>query len=516
MSNLLCCPHNIVRLHASDMRSSVRYAAFIALSIGAAVAAIACINVLRLGSRQIVVAPISPPPVDERRAAEHLSSAVRFETISQDLAPEVDRGEFLRFHTFLKEAFPHVHAILTREVVNGYSLLYAWTGEDPTAKPIVLMAHQDVVPIAPGSERQWHAGPFSGEIKDGYVWGRGAWDDKGNLMAILEAVESLAAAGFKPRRTIYLAFGHDEENGGAEGANAIASLFKLRGVRPEFVLDEGLLVAEGIMPGLDPPVALIGIAEKGSATLKLTTTAPPGHSSMPGSRTAIGSLAMALERVEHAPYPAVVGGVAGDMLRVMAPEMHVVNRLALSNLWLLEPLVRRQLAAAPSTDALLRTTTAITIIRGGNKENVLPETAEAWVNFRLLPGDTVRGVVEHVRHAIDDERVGIEVLPQSSEASPVASQTSDGYGLISRTVRELFPGVVVAPGLMIGGTDSRHMTGVAENVYRFSPVRARAEDLSRFHGTDERISVDNYVEMIRFYRTLIHHAAGAAAPREPP
>jgi carboxypeptidase PM20D1 len=196
--------------------------------------------------------------------------------------------------------------------------------------------------------------------------------------------------------------------------------------------------------------------------------------------------------------------------------MHAVNRLALSNLWLLEPLVRRQLAAAPSTDALLRTTTAITIIRGGNKENVLPETAEAWVNFRLLPGDTVRGVVEHVRHAIDDERVGIEVLPQSSEASPVASQTSDGYGLISRTVRELFPGVVVAPGLMIGGTDSRHMAAVAENVYRFSPVRARGEDLSRFHGTDERISVDNYVEMIRFYRTLIHDAAGAAAAREPP
>jgi carboxypeptidase PM20D1 len=490
------------------MRPTVRYAAFIALSIGAAVVAAACINMLRLGSRQIMVAPIVPPPVDERRAAEHLSSAVRFQTISRDLAPDVDRGEFLRLHAFLKEVFPHVHAILTREVVNGYTLLYAWPGEDPTLRPIVLMAHQDVVPIAPGSESQWHAGPFSGEIKDGYIWGRGAWDDKGNLMSILEAVESLAAAGFKPRRTIYLAFGHDEENGGAEGASAIASLFKLRGVRPDFVLDEGMLIAEGIMPGLDPPVALIGIAEKGSATLKLTTTAPPGHSSMPDSRTAIGSLATALERVEHAPYPAVVGGVARDMLRAIAPEMHGLNRLALSNLWLLEPLVRRQLAAAPSTNALLRTTAAITIIRGGNKENVLPETAEAWVNFRLLPGDTVRGVVEHVRRAVGDERVGIEVLPQSSEASPVASQTSDGYGLISRTVRELFPGVVVAPGLMIGGTDSRHMAGVAENVYRFSPVRARAEDLSRFHGTDERISVENYVEMIRFYETLIRHAAG--------
>ncbi len=490
------------------MRSTVKYAAFIALSIAAVIAALACINVLRLGPRQIAVAPILPPPVDERRAVEHLSAAVRFQTISRDLAPEIDRGEFLRLHTFLEEAFPHVRAILTREVVNGYSLLYSWTGADPTAKPIVLMAHQDVVPIAPGSESQWHAGPFSGAVKDGYIWGRGAWDDKGNLMSILEAVESLAEAGFKPRRTIYLAFGHDEENGGAEGASAIASLFKLRGIRPEFVLDEGLLIAEGIMPGLDPPVALIGIAEKGSATLKLTTAAPPGHSSMPGARSAIGSLATALERVEHAPYPAVVGGVAGDMLRAIAPEMHGLNRLALSNLWLLEPLVRRQLAAAPSTNALLRTTTAITIVRGGDKENVLPGTAEAWVNFRLLPGDTVRGVVEHVRRAVDDERVHIEVLPQSSEASPVASQTSDGYRLISRTVRELFTGVVVAPGLMIGGTDSRHMVGVAGNVYRFSPVRARAEDLSRFHGTDERISAENYIEMIRFYETLIRDAAG--------
>jgi carboxypeptidase PM20D1 len=479
-----------------------------ALGIWAAIVAAACINVLRLGSRQIIVAPIVPPAVDERRAAEHLSSAVRFQTISRDFAPDVDRSEFLRLHAFLKEAFPHVHAILTREVVNGYALLYAWPGEDPTLRPIVLMAHQDVVPIAPGSENRWHAGPFSGEIKDGYIWGRGAWDDKGNLMSILEAVESLAAAGFKPRRTIYLAFGHDEEIGGTEGAKAIASLFKLRGVRPDFVLDEGLLIAEGIMPGLDPPAALIGIAEKGWATLKLTTTAPPGHSSMPGSRTAIGSLARALDRVEQAPFPAVVGGVAGDMLRTVAPEMHGLNRLALSNLWLLEPFVRRQLAAAPSTNALLRTTAAITVIRGGDKENVLPGSAEAWVNFRLLPGDTVRGVVEHVRRAVGDERVGIEVLPLSSEASKVASQASDGYALISRTVREVFPGVVVAPGLMIGGTDSRHMEEVAENVYRFSPVRARAEDLSRFHGTDERISVENYVEMIRFYETLIRHAAG--------
>jgi carboxypeptidase PM20D1 len=196
-------------------------------------------------------------------------------------------------------------------------------------------------------------------------------------------------------------------------------------------------------------------------------------------------------------------------LHALAPEMHGLNRAALSNMWLFEPLVRWQLVRAPSTNALLRTTTAITVVRGGNKENVLPAVAEALVNLRLLPGETVDGVVAHVRGAINDAKIRIDVLPQSSEASRVASDTSISYQWITRTVRELFPEVVVAPGLMIGGTDSRHMVRLADNVYRFSPVRARAEDLARFHGTDERISIANYAELISFYRTLITHAASA-------
>jgi carboxypeptidase PM20D1 len=474
-----------------------------------ALAALVCVNVLRLSSRQTVIAPLSVPAAEVRGAAERLAGAVRLETISYAAPAESSRRQLLLFHSYLQDSFPNVHAAVRREVVNNYSLLYTWTGDDPVARPIVFMAHQDVVPIAPGSETLWHAAPFSGEIKDGFIWGRGAWDDKGNLMAILEAVESLAAAGFKPRRTLYLVFGHDEENGGEEGAKAIASLFEQRGIRPEFVLDEGLLIAEGIMPGLDRPVALIGIAEKGSATLRLTAEAPGGHSSMPGSRTAIGALAAALERLDRTPFPAAVDGIAAKMFRTLAPEMHGLNRVALSNLWLFGPLVRWQLAQAPSTDALLRTTTAITVVRGGNKENVLPGVAEALVNFRLLPGEAISGVVAHVRGAINDANIRIDVLPESSEASPVASETSAAYQWITQTVRESFPEVVVAPGLMIGGTDSRHMVRLADNVYRFSPVRARAQDLARFHGTDERISIANYAELINFYRTLITHAASA-------
>ncbi|MDP9087706.1 MAG: M20 family peptidase [Pseudomonadota bacterium] len=476
---------------------------------GVAVATIVFFNSLSSSSKQAIFAPWPAPPVEIRRAAERLAGAVRIQTISYGTASEASGREFLMFHSYLQDAFPTVRASLQREIVNKYSLLYTWEGVDPAARPIVLMAHQDVVPLAPGSEAQWHAGPFSGAIEAGFVWGRGTWDDKGNLMAILEAVETLAAAGFKPQRTIYFVFGHDEENGGEEGAKIIASLFKQRGIRPEFVLDEGLLIADGIMPGLDSPVALIGIAEKGSATLRLTAQAPAGHSSMPGSRTAIGSLAAALARLERKPLPASVTGVAAKMMHALAPEMHGLNRVALSNMWLVEPLVRWQLMRAPSTNALLRTTTAITVVKGGNKDNVLPAIAEALVNFRLLPGETVGGLVAHVRGAINDAMIRIDVLPQSSEASPIASDTSVAFQLITRTIRELFPDVVVAPGLMIGATDSRHMSGLADNVYRFSPVRARAEDLARFHGTDERISLANYAELIGFYHRLITHAASA-------
>ena len=229
---------------------------------------------------------------------------------------------------------------------------------------------------------------------------------------------------------------------------------------------------------------------------------------MPSTTSAIGMLARALVRIETSPMPAALGGVANDMFDAVVPEMHGINRVVLSNRWLFGPLVLAQLEREPSTNAMLRTTTAITVITGGNKENVLPGEAEALVNFRLIPGDTAVAVVDHVRHVIGDDQVSVEVATPPTEASPVASHNSSAYQVLSRTIRELFPDVVVAPGLMIGGTDSRHMTAVADHIFRFSPVRARAEDLSRFHGTDERIAVANYADLIRFYGRLIRNSAG--------
>jgi carboxypeptidase PM20D1 len=472
------------------------------------VAAVLALNTLRQGSQQLAAHPLALIPVDGAAASERLAGAVRFRTISFEKPSTETQAQLLEFRAYLEHAFPHLHAALRREIVNGYSLLYTWPGSDPKAKPILLMAHQDVVPVAPGTEKDWHAGPFSGEIRGGFIWGRGSWDDKGNLMGILEAVESLAASGFKPRRTIYLAFGHDEENGGAEGASMIARLLTERGVHCEFALDEGLLIAEGILPGLKPPAALIGIAEKGSVTLRLTAAATPGHSSMPPARSAIGALATAIERVQAAPMPATIAGVTAKMFDALAPELTGFSRVAMSNLWLFGPIVRKQLEAGPSTNALIRTTTAVTVIRGGEKDNVLPGEAEALINFRLLPGDNADRVIEHVRRVVRDDQIRIAAAYPAEEPSPVASVTSAAYQLIDRTIREVFPEAIVAPGLMIAATDARHMSAVADDTYRFSPVRAHSEDLPRFHGTDERMAVSNYVELIHFYGALIRNAAG--------
>ncbi len=471
-------------------------------------AALLLINTARQGSRQLQVAPVAAPALDTAAAAQRLAGAVRIPTITYDTPAQNSAADFLQFHAYLAQQFPATHRMLTREVVNQHSLLYTWPGSDPTAKPVLLMAHQDVVPVAPGTEKDWRHPPFGGAVQDSYIWGRGAWDDKGNLMAMLEAVEAMASRGVRPRQTIYLAFGHDEEAGtrsGEEGARAIAALLRGRGVKLDFVLNEGLLVTQGMMQGLDSPVALVGIAEKGYMTLELHAHATPGHSSMPHERTAVGSLATALTRLEQQQMPAKIRDAAAEMFASVAPEFKGINRVLLSNLWLFEPLVRWQLARQPSAHAMLRTTTAPTVVHAGNKEQVLPGKADALVNFRLLPGDTQQAVTRHAEHTIADAQ--IQVSGKGWEASPVSRTDSAAYRAIHRSIREVFPTAVVAPGLMVGATDSRYLEDLTDNIYRFSPVRAVSQDLARFHGTDERVSVANYAEMIHFYQRLLVNVA---------
>src|SRR5881396_2624501 len=471
-------------------------------------AAVALERTYTFRSRQPQAAPVAVEPLDTAALAQRLAGALRFKTISYQDSTQFDAREFDGFHRYLRATFPRLRTALTLEKVNGYGLLYQWTGSDPNLPPIILLAHQDVVPVEPGTESRWTEPPFEGRIAGGYVWGRGALDDKGSLVGILEAVEHHVAAGAKPRRTVYLAFGYDEEVGGRRGAVRIAELLASRNVHPELVLDEGGALAIGLIPGVSAPVALVGIAEKGYVTVGLTAQAEGGHSSMPPDETAVGILAAAILRLEHDQMPRAIRGPTAAMFDYLGPEMSFGPRLVIANRWLLGGLLAQKFGATPQGNAMLRTTTAPTVLQAGVKENVLPSSARALVNFRILPGDSVEGVVEHVRRAVHDSRISVEPLPgQMTNASGVTSVDAEPFQLLARTIRQVVPGAVVTPWLVVGGTDSRYYARLTPNVLRFVGSAIGKDDLRRVHGMDERVGVQAYAGAVQFYIQLLKNAA---------
>jgi len=468
--------------------------------------AIIIVRAATFSSRQMHVAPAPPMSIDQDAIVRRLAEAIQLKTISFQSPTDASAAEFQRFHSFLTKSFPRVHAQLSKETVNDFSLLFTWKGTNERLKPILLMAHMDVVPVDPASEKSWTHLPFLGSVADGYVWGRGAMDDKASVMGILEAVENLLKAGFASQRTIYLAFGHDEEIGGANGAAKIAELLNSRKVDLEFVLDEGMNILSGIIDGISSPVALIGIAEKGYLSLKLTVNSSGGHSSIPPADTAIGTLSRALQRLDAAPFPAQMHGPTRQMFEFLAPEMSWDKKLALANLWLFEPLVKKQLTASPLTNAIVRTTVAPTIFHAGVKENVMPTQASAVVNLRIMPGETTAGALEHVRKAVNDPQIKLTPLPVRMEPSAASDIESPSFKLIQQTIRETAPQTIVAPALLVAATDSRHYAALTRNVFRFLPITLRAEDTKRYHGIDERISIQDYQRCVNFYARLIRNS----------
>jgi carboxypeptidase PM20D1 len=420
-------------------------------------------------------------------AAQRLAQAVRIPTISHAERAQIDPAPFAEFAEFLRVSFPRVHAQLQRTAI-GPSLLFHWRGSDTQAAPVLLLAHMDVVPVEPGTEALWQQPPFSGARADGFIWGRGTLDDKGSLMAQLEAIEALLSQGHQPQRSLYLALGHDEEIGGAEGARKIAAQLRAAGLRFAFALDEGGAITEGIVSGVQPPVANIMIAEKGYVSLRLRTRDTGGHSSRPPPQTAVGRLARAVARVQDSPFPA----------RLTPP---------VADLWLFRDRVLASLARNPTTDAMIRTSTAPTLFHAGIKDNVLPSEAQAVINFRILPGDSLQSVQEHVRRVVADDGVEIALDGEfGDEPSPISSTDSESFRLIERVVREQYPEAVIATGLVIGATDLRHYAGLYGQRFNFTPFRVRADDLNRIHGHNERIGAADYVRGIGFYARLIEAA----------
>ncbi len=457
--------------------------------------------------------PIPLEEVDGEEVARHIGLAIQMKTISHTDPEKVDPLPFEGLRNLLQMLYPQVEDHLTREIINGGALLYTWQGTDPDLDPIALAAHQDVVPANEAPDSGWTYPPFAGEIADGYVWGRGALDCKGVLISIMEAVNNLIRDGFEPSRTVYLLFGHDEECSGSRGAAQLARTLDERGVSLALLLDEGGAITQGSLPGIKPPVAMIGVTEKGHLSLKLKATTQAGHAATPSNQTSIGALSLAIATIENNPFPQHL-----DMLEFMmsfvGDEMPFMDRLMLANTWLFGNAVKRKMRANPITDANTRTTIAPTMLRAGTAENVLPATAEGLINLRIFPGETVRETYERIYDLVADET--LEVLPAHGETlegdhtwnpTEISNIDSPQFRLLSRLARSACPQALAAPFMMNGATDSRYYTKLSRYIFRFSPMMLSHEDQETVHGVNERLSFENAARIVGFMQALIRNAS---------
>lgn len=441
---------------------------------------------------------------DRDAAIERFRHLLRIATVSMDsAAPVTDDAAFIAFRDALERLYPGVHRTLRREVVGDYSLLFHWRGTDAGA-PLVLMAHIDVVPVVPG---EWAHPPFEatvvGEGDAAEIHARGAVDDKGALVAILEAVEELVTAGVTPVRDVYLAFGHNEEVAG-DGARQIVEVLRERGVRPALVLDEGGAVVQGVLPGVGVPTAMIGVAERGVMTVRLTARELGGHASTPPREPATARLARAVHRLHRRPFPPRLVAPVRAMFETVAPHTTGPLRIVLASIGVSGRLLVRVLPRlGPELNALVRTTAVVTEMSGATGANVLATTAKASLNVRLLPGDTVAAAVRRIRSTVRDPLVEIDV-ESASEASPVSPWAGPAWDrLVAATASALGTEVVPTPYIQLGASDSRWFTAISDSVYRFTPFHLTREEREALHSHDERIRAGVWLRGIDFYRELI-------------
>uniref|UniRef100_A0A1I8GNY4 M20_dimer domain-containing protein n=1 Tax=Macrostomum lignano TaxID=282301 RepID=A0A1I8GNY4_9PLAT len=437
---------------------------------------------------------------------------LRFRTVSYDIGRQ-DTQQLAEMVSFIRSSFPRVHSAKSSvklTVINQYSLLYKVQGSDSSLLPALLMSHLDVVPT---DGQNWTKPHFDAVVEDGYIYARGTIDDKVGVFGILEAMEYLLAKDWKPKRTFYIAFGHDEEIHGFQGAARIAE--HLRTVEKvqklEFVSDEGMVVLDGFVPGLSAPAIIIGVSEKGYVNLRLSYNSTPGHSSMPPAESVIGVLARAVARLEASQQPSQLGnGPEKAILELLSTYLklpfpaNIAARVVLNNLWLFKPLVSYR---NPPTNALIRTTTAVTMFNAGIKHNVLASSAQAVVNHRIHPSQTIQQVVDHDRQVIADPRIQIEIL-DGIEASPVADceESSYAFQVVAGTAQQVFTDGRVLPGIFVAKTDTNHYLQFTRNVYRFTPNHIHMRDANRYHGVDERIGVTVFEKAINFYYHLLRNA----------
>lgn len=461
------------------------------------------VNTFKLDHTQIEAAEIEEVDWNRDAMVDRFSRALQYQTISGDREVLRNEDEFFGFLDFIEDEYPLVHSRLEQTMFSDFTPLYFWEGSDPSLDPVLLMGHYDVVPVDSTDLDAWQYEPFSGVMADGYIWGRGAVDNKINVMLLLETAEYLLENGYRPERGIYLLFGHDEEIGGHDGAQVVSNYFRDQNIRLYYVLDEGGFVVDGVLP-VGRPIGIIGVAEKGYLSLELVARSTGGHSSMPSDDKSVVKLSEAIVKLDQNPFPARIDGATEKMFDSLGEKLPFTLKLMYANRWLTDGLIKSRMIENASTSALIRTTTAPTMLRAGVKDNVLPTEARAVVNFRILPGDTFESVKDHVRRVIDNESITIrEYDTISTQPSRVSSVEGSVYRSLQESIMNHFREVYVSPYLVVGATDSRHFIPLADNVYRFSPVVMDIEDTEMIHGINERIRIDTYQNGIRFYSDFI-------------
>ncbi len=436
------------------------------------------------------------------RAVMKLQALVRVPTVSHREPERVDVAAFDDLVAELAKQFPLLHERLDLTRVHTHGLLFHWPGHS-SHRPVVLMAHQDVVPV----EGTWRHGAFSGAVVDGNIWGRGTLDDKGCLAGICEAVETLLEEGFTPAQDVWLSFSCDEEVYGVAAVEAVREL-RERGARPWFVVDEGGCVVPDAFPGVTRPVGVVGVTEKGIMSIHLRVEGRGGHASTPARNGPTARLARAITRLDRSPMATGLPAPTVELFRRLAPHASPAMRPVLAHAGRLGPAFAKVLTAlGPESAAMVRTTMAVTTLQGSPALNVIARTATAGVNIRIALGDTCEAVLAHIRKVIDDDQVEIDVV-EAYEPTPVspystADQEDEAFALLEETITEVFPDAIPAPYVMMATTDSRNFTEICDRVYRFAPFRMTKEQRESIHSYDEHLGVETFLDGVRWYRRLI-------------
>ena len=454
----------------------------------------AVIRTLLIPNKQSTYEP-DPDPQRAAAYAEKLSAMVRCETVS---VPGADQREkFLAFHRELERLFPQVHAKLEKTELNG-NLLYYWKGER-SDRPLVLMSHQDVVP----AEGKWEHEPFSGDIADGKVWGRGTSDTKCSVMAFFQAAEELLEAGYMPPQDVYLSSSCTEECDG-DGCPKLVAELKRRGVKPYLVCDEGGGIITEPIGGIHGNFAMVGVFEKGKADVKFTATSGGGHASAPAAHSPVARIAAFVNEVEtHRVFRRKMPREVAAMFETLAPYASFPLKLVFSNLWLFRPVLLQVLPLiSAQAGAMIRTTVAFTMLNGSDACNVMPQEASVCANMRFIPHQGMDESLAIIRAMAEKHGLKTEVLSASDYTDPVDIR-GDAFQTVQRVIGETFPGCAGSPYVMTGATDSRFYQEICENVVRFAPVIYGPEQMKGMHGLNENIEYSCLPGAVDFYKNLI-------------